>query len=423
MKIKEAAAKCGLTEKAIRLYEAKGLIAPDYTEKSGRMFRDYDDETVSRLQTIAALRRAFFSLEQIAVILETPERIPEIFAAYREELHENYAALKPLLAKAEAVDASALDSAEAVSAVMTAPAADSTAQVLPSLHFRVWDEEMSRDEREIAYARCQKYIAHWGRFYGAYLVFDTVCAWIGRSFKQITAVLAAMVVLALVLYYVPVPVRASRTVTGYELTYGDAYYSETFALRKQLPDADAYRTFDTSGMPAPEEAVARTITMDGWVLRYLFQPDVFVGTLSVSGYTSMQMTSYQGSRVEFDTMQPHETKYRIIIEDSDGIVQKIDAADDTRTYPVRDADRLQCLNQIRTYENSIHGVLHFPLSGYMAPEDFSWIHYGVGCDTDIVAPASTPEEASALYYDVIWRTHEILLAEARERYAAKNHAE
>ncbi|MBR5871466.1 MAG: MerR family DNA-binding transcriptional regulator, partial [Clostridia bacterium] len=30
MQIKEAAALCGLTEKAIRLYEEKGLITPQY---------------------------------------------------------------------------------------------------------------------------------------------------------------------------------------------------------------------------------------------------------------------------------------------------------------------------------------------------------------------------------------------------------
>ena len=53
MQIKQAAAQCGLTEKAIRLYEEKGLITPTYTEKNGRQFRDYNEETVARLQTIA----------------------------------------------------------------------------------------------------------------------------------------------------------------------------------------------------------------------------------------------------------------------------------------------------------------------------------------------------------------------------------
>ena len=38
MQIKQAAAQCGLTEKAIRLYEEKGLITPTYTERTGGSF-------------------------------------------------------------------------------------------------------------------------------------------------------------------------------------------------------------------------------------------------------------------------------------------------------------------------------------------------------------------------------------------------
>ena len=119
MQIKQAAAACGLTEKAIRLYEEKGLISPTITDKNGRAFRDYDGETVRRLQTIAALRRAFFSIEQIAAILDTPENIPAVFASYRAEIHKNYADLKPLLTRAEEVEPQNLTSAAAVSAAMT----------------------------------------------------------------------------------------------------------------------------------------------------------------------------------------------------------------------------------------------------------------------------------------------------------------
>ena len=116
MKIKQAAAKCGLTEKAIRLYEEKGLISPPMTEINGRMFRDYDEETVRRLQTIAALRRAFFSIDQITEILDHPENIPAVFASYREELQQKYTDLKPLLEHAEEIDPTALTSAAEVSA-------------------------------------------------------------------------------------------------------------------------------------------------------------------------------------------------------------------------------------------------------------------------------------------------------------------
>ena len=76
MQIKEAAATCGLTEKAIRLYEEKGLITPTYTEINGRKFRDYDEKTVEQLKTIAGLRQSFFSIEQIAAMQTRPRTSP-----------------------------------------------------------------------------------------------------------------------------------------------------------------------------------------------------------------------------------------------------------------------------------------------------------------------------------------------------------
>lgn len=62
MKIKEATLATGLTERAIRLYEEHGLISPSVTVKNGRDFRDYTEENITRLKTIAALRRALFTL-------------------------------------------------------------------------------------------------------------------------------------------------------------------------------------------------------------------------------------------------------------------------------------------------------------------------------------------------------------------------
>ena len=96
MKIKEAAQYCGLTEKAIRLYEAKGLIHPQTEEKNGRVFREYDSEAIRALLTVGTLRRADFSLEQIGMMQQSPHKIPEVFAAYREEVKSNAARLTAL---------------------------------------------------------------------------------------------------------------------------------------------------------------------------------------------------------------------------------------------------------------------------------------------------------------------------------------
>lgn len=55
MRIKEVEALTGLTAKAIRLYEAKGLLS--VARQLENDYRDYSQEDVKRLQTIAVLRR------------------------------------------------------------------------------------------------------------------------------------------------------------------------------------------------------------------------------------------------------------------------------------------------------------------------------------------------------------------------------
>ena len=62
MTIKEACATTGLTRKAIRYYEAVGLISPDIDSNG---YRKYSDEVVHQLAVIAILRGFRFSIEEI----------------------------------------------------------------------------------------------------------------------------------------------------------------------------------------------------------------------------------------------------------------------------------------------------------------------------------------------------------------------
>ena len=55
MRIKEVEQRTGLTAKAIRLYESKGLLTP--ARESENDYRDYTEEDVARLKTIAILRK------------------------------------------------------------------------------------------------------------------------------------------------------------------------------------------------------------------------------------------------------------------------------------------------------------------------------------------------------------------------------
>ncbi|MBE6598453.1 MAG: MerR family transcriptional regulator [Ruminococcaceae bacterium] len=164
MKIKEAAQYCGLTEKAIRLYETKGLIHPKTEDKNGRTFREYDEETIRTLLTVGTLRRADFSMEQIGVMQNDPQRIPEIFAAYREEVRENakrISALSRVLDSLESDEEITLSEfADRLAIAMfnedmapPLPTGDSVQRPVIRFHHYVWDEEGTPEEKEDAYRR------------------------------------------------------------------------------------------------------------------------------------------------------------------------------------------------------------------------------------------------------------------------------
>ena len=59
----EIAKKAGVSQKAIRLYDEKGLLKPsDYSEGNYRL---YDNESLLVLEKIIALKQIGFSLEEI----------------------------------------------------------------------------------------------------------------------------------------------------------------------------------------------------------------------------------------------------------------------------------------------------------------------------------------------------------------------
>ena len=111
MKRQEICEKTGLTPKALRLYEEKGLIAPD---KSGihHKMRDYSQEDLDRLLIIATLRKAMFTMTEIKEMLDTPETIQEIFPQYLSWLREQRTQISDLLAASEQVDLASIRSAQ-----------------------------------------------------------------------------------------------------------------------------------------------------------------------------------------------------------------------------------------------------------------------------------------------------------------------
>ncbi len=285
MRIKEAAEKSGLTEKAIRLYEEKGLISPTITEIAGRKFRDYDDNTVATLTTIAGLRRSFFSLEQIAAMQDSPERIPEIFATYRDELKEQYNRLGVLIGKADEILASTTALSDETGLVTPEPLRDATALSLamtavtpvaieqdiphlvgkreePILHFKKWDEELTADQRETVYRQYLAYYTRWEKRYDTELIWWNLVDWCKKR-KRLLLGLALVCVAVLFLTFTGLYLPYQVEMDGYKLVYAES------------PE---------TAEEAATEAVPVTLRMKGKKLYRLFHHARFMGTLDIDGY-------------------------------------------------------------------------------------------------------------------------------------------
>lgn len=97
MKIKEVCVQTGLSRKTVRLYEEKGLLKPHTVRINGRDFRDYSREDVETLRTIATLRKAWFTMDEIRQMQEDPRNIQAILPQYHQWLRQQKQDLDQLL--------------------------------------------------------------------------------------------------------------------------------------------------------------------------------------------------------------------------------------------------------------------------------------------------------------------------------------
>lgn len=90
MKIKEVCARTGLTERAVRFYVQQRLLAPQAQRRGGRTWLDFSPADVDRLNAIATLRKAGFTLEEIRSMTDDfRQNAPEAAFALRQRLRES----------------------------------------------------------------------------------------------------------------------------------------------------------------------------------------------------------------------------------------------------------------------------------------------------------------------------------------------
>lgn len=104
MKIKELANLLNVSQKTIRYYENCGFIKPMTETKSGRLFRDYDDDSIEKLKTIVSLRKLHFSIDEIHEMLESPEKLSELCKNHRNELQREIGVMTQICKLLDTVD-------------------------------------------------------------------------------------------------------------------------------------------------------------------------------------------------------------------------------------------------------------------------------------------------------------------------------
>lgn len=248
MKIKEAAARTGLSEKAIRFYESKKLITPQTRQLNGRSFREYTEENVRDLARIAALRRAYFSIGQIAEMMADGERCSAVFAAYKEEQTSLYREMTPLVERLASVDGESITTIDSV--VAAVEGADRQAPAPRELHFHR-HEDLPDEEKAAAY---RIFLKHQRRRD----LRDAILSRIGRFVKW--AAIAAGVLAVLLLVY--------GILDGAHI---DTPVTITM-------DAVEWKEYD------PDYCVPRTVTLTGVRENYLLGPDRLRLNMTVSGY-------------------------------------------------------------------------------------------------------------------------------------------
>lgn len=266
MRIKEAACETGLTERAIRLYEEHGLITPSVTNKNGRDFRDYTDADVAKLKTIASLRRALFTIDEIKTMESSPESIPEIVSSHRKRMHVDFENLSYLVDHIDRVDELSVTSTEELADAIFAPTA------LPSRNSTDPTEEekiLFSEQYERIYEKYFSENTGWERKYSLSLALGSFFEHlhVGKLLKLVGIALAAVAVFFFVCYGIADVTKVSYTLTGYSYYVGDEDAKEPAEIR-----------------------------IEGKYKNYIFRSDSFEGLVYVAGYEDiLEKTEYRQS--------------------------------------------------------------------------------------------------------------------------------
>lgn len=114
MKMKDVCRLTNLTERTIRFYVEKQLIAPKVEVINGREHRDYSEKDIEQLLLIAELRKLYFSIEAIIEMLNNPKEIGNISKQHQSDLAEETDKKQTIIDALKKLDIESIDSVSAL---------------------------------------------------------------------------------------------------------------------------------------------------------------------------------------------------------------------------------------------------------------------------------------------------------------------
>ena len=181
--------------------------------------------------------------------------------------------------------------------------------------------------------------------------------------------------------------KVDITYTGYEITFSEDVWDEIGTKLSALPDGAKPHEMDVSGFPQAVESRNIDFRFDGWKTDYLFKKDTFEGLMISDGFGGFDA----GNRRKLlgDMMYQMTLPGQIM---QNGFY----------TTPIRAADRaLLLFCEYAADFGDDDGILIFPL---MESKGFDANGEGHSSgNTYIILGANSPEEATQLFWDRIWR--------------------
>ncbi len=146
MKMREVCRRTGLTERTVRFYVEQGLLTPARERMNGRTYLTFSEEDIQLLEDLATLRRAQFSISEIAGLQQDFSCLPAMLSGKAEALRSDAAEAGRYAEALEQLQPEALDGLQSLAQALRHPAGNYT----PVPRFGRFDPETA-GERDAAY--------------------------------------------------------------------------------------------------------------------------------------------------------------------------------------------------------------------------------------------------------------------------------